>query len=61
VRLASVMKLHRQCDCTCHGLGTPAGALRGGPPSTGFFVLSLSLSLLICGLVSTGVIPIRFW
>jgi hypothetical protein len=31
------------------------------PPSTGFFVLSLSLSLLICGLISTGVISIRFW
>ena len=60
------MKVHRHCDCSCHGLGMPAGAaMRGGmsgaPPSTGFFVLALSLSLLICGLISTGVISIRFW
>ncbi len=59
------MKLHRHCDCSCHGLGSPAGAAISGqmrsPPSTGFFVLSLSLSLLICGLISTGVISIRFW
>lgn len=59
------MKLHRHCDCSCHGLGGPAGAFQSSgmraPPSTGFFVLALSLSLLICGLISTGVISIRFW
>lgn len=55
------MKLHRHCDCSCHGLGSPAGTLRGAPPSTNFFVLALSLSLLVCGLISTGVISIRFW
>ena len=33
----------------------------GSPPSTNFFVLSLSLSLLLCGLISTGVISLRWW
>jgi hypothetical protein len=59
------MKLHHHCDCSCHGAAS--GAAAGGPsgaavpPSTGFFVLSLSLSLLLCGLISTGVIPLAFW
>jgi hypothetical protein len=61
------MKLQDHCDCSCHcasgGPGTSGAAISsvGSPPSTGFFVLSLSLSLLLCGLISTGVIPLRFW
>jgi len=58
------MKLHDHCDCTCHGAASGGPSLGTGlasPPSTGFFVLSLSLSLLLCGLISTGVIPLRFW
>ncbi len=62
------MKVHDHCDCSCHGPDLRGG--HGGhdghdgvaaPPSTGFFVLSLSLALLMCGLISTGVIPLRFW
>jgi hypothetical protein len=58
------MKLHHHCDCSCHGAATGAASAGHGaavPPSTGFFVLSLSLSLLLCGLISTGVIPLTFW
>ena len=62
------MKLHHDCDCTCHGIGhvghgadTTVQASVAVPPSTGFFVLALSLSLMLCGLISTGVIPLMFW
>ncbi len=58
------MKLHDHQDCSCHGAATGGpglGQAMAAPPSTGFFVLSLSLSLLLCGLISTGVIPLRFW
>ncbi len=58
------MKLHDHQDCSCHGAPTGGSGGAGelaSPPSTGFFVLSLSLSLLLCGLISTGVIPLRFW
>ncbi len=55
------MKVHHHCDCSCHGGGASTGALRGAAPSTGFFVLTLSASLLLCGLISMGVIPLRFW
>ena len=58
------MKLHDHRDCSCHGAATGGpglGEAIASPPSTGFFVLSLSLSLLLCGLISTGVIPLRFW
>ena len=62
------MKLHHHCDCSCHGAASGVAAEAAGgpngamvPPSTGFFVLALSLSLLLCGLISTGVIPLIFW
>lgn len=58
------MKVHDHCDCSCHGpdlRGAHGGHDGAAPPSTGFFVLSLSLALLMCGLISTGVIPLRFW
>jgi len=60
------MKLHEHQDCSCHGAPTGMGSGSSvdglaSPASTGFFVLSLSLSLLLCGLISTGVIPLRFW
>ena len=62
------MKLHDHRDCSCHGAATGGPGLgeaiapdRVSSPSTGFFVLALSLSLLLCGLISTGVIPLRFW
>lgn len=50
------MKHHHQHDCSCHAHG-----LAAKPASTGFFVLALSLSLLLCGLITTGVIPLRLW
>lgn len=59
------MKLQHHCDCSCHGAATGAASAAGPsaavPPSTGFFVLSLSLSLLVCGLISTGIISVKFW
>ncbi len=58
------MKFHDHCDCTCHGADSGGPELRAGsgaPPSTGFFVVALSLSLLLCGLISTGVIPLLGW
>jgi hypothetical protein len=49
------MKVQHSSDCPCH-----AGAARGQvAPSTGFFVLSLSLFLVLCGLLRAGVL--RFW
>ncbi len=42
-------------------LSSAAGGTIAAPPSTGFFVLSLSLSLLLCGLISTGVVPLHWW
>jgi len=53
------MKLHDHCACSCHAAS--AHAVGTKPASTGFFVLSLSLTLLLCGLITTGVIPLRFW
>ena len=53
------MKLHHHCDCSCHAASAPG--VGGKSASTGFFVLSLSLSLLLCGLINAGVIPLRFW
>lgn len=51
------MKLQHPHDCSCHG---PAG-LGGshGSPSTGYFVLGLSLLLVLAGLFQTGVL--RIW
>ena len=58
----SRMKVHDHCDCSCHAPGArDVAGDAANPPSTGFFVLSLSLALLLCGLISTGVIPLRFW
>ncbi len=53
------MKHLHQCDCSCHAASAPG--VGGKSASTGFFVLSLSLSLLLCGLINAGVIPLRFW
>lgn len=52
------MKLNHHC-ASCHAASTPGVGVK--PASTGFFVLSLSLTLLLCGLITTGVIPLRFW
>lgn len=51
------MKIHGSGHCSCHA---PA-CVPGAAPSTGFFVLILSLTLVLCGLVSQGVISLRFW
>ncbi|MCA9692918.1 MAG: hypothetical protein R3A51_03715 [Nannocystaceae bacterium] len=32
-----------------------------GPPSTRFLILAVSLTLILCGLVVTGVIPVAGW
>ncbi|MBA3546104.1 MAG: hypothetical protein H0T76_06460 [Nannocystis sp.] len=54
------MKLNHHCaSCSTHAAGTHGVDVK--PASTGFFVLSLSLTLLLCGLITTGVIPLRFW
>lgn len=53
------MKHLHHCDCSCHAASAPG--VGGKTASTGFFVLSLSLSLLLCGLINAGVIPLRFW
>jgi hypothetical protein len=53
------MKLHDHCACSCHIAS--AHTVGAKPASTGFFVLSLSLTLVLCGLITTGVIPLRFW
>lgn len=52
------MKHIHHCDCSCHAASAPGGVKSA---STGFFVLSLSVSLLLCGLINAGVIPLRFW
>lgn len=53
------MKLNHHCDCSCHAATAPGVGVKSS--STGFFVLSLSLALLLCGLINAGVIPLRFW
>lgn len=52
------MKHIHHCDCSCHAASATGGVKSA---STGFFVLSLSVSLLLCGLINAGVIPLRFW
>lgn len=56
----SRMKLQHPHDCSCHAAEGPHGA-RGvsGSPSTGYFVLGLSVLLVVCGLLQTGVL--KFW
>jgi len=50
------MQIHGPGYCSCHA-PSPGGAA----PSTGFSVLIVSLGLLLAGLVSHGVISLRFW
>jgi len=45
------MKLHQPHDCAC---GHPHSASGPGSPSTNYFVLGLSILLVMCGLL-------RFW
>jgi hypothetical protein len=52
------MQVHGPGFCSCHA---PSPAPTGAAPSTGFFVLFLSLTLVLVGLVVQGVIPLRFW
>jgi hypothetical protein len=54
------MKLQHSHDCSCHAAEGPHG-VRGasGSPSTGYFVLGLSVLLVVCGLLQTGVL--RLW
>lgn len=52
------MHAHGPGLCSCHA---PSSAPDGSSPSTGFFVLILSLTLVLVGLVVQGVIPLRFW
>lgn len=52
------MHAHGPGLCSCHA---PPTAPDGSAPSTGYFVLILSLTLVLAGLVFQGVIPLRFW
>jgi hypothetical protein len=49
------MHAHGPGLCSCHA---PTPAATGAAPSTGFFVLILSLTLVLVGLVVQGVIPL---
>jgi hypothetical protein len=51
------MQIHGPGYCSCHA---PSPATPGTAPSTGFFVLILSLSLVLIGLVVQGVIPLTW-
>lgn len=51
------MQIHGPGYCSCHA---PSPATPGAAPSTGFFVLILSLSLVLIGLVVQGVIPLAW-
>ena len=52
------MHAHGPGLCSSHA---PSTAPDGSAPSTGFFVLTLSVTLVLVGLVVQGVIPLRFW
>lgn len=51
------MHHHGPGYCSCHA---PAPTTPGAAPSTGFFVLILSLTLVLAGLVVQGVIPLSW-
>ena len=51
-----LMQIHGPGYCSCHAPAPTPGTA----PSTGFFVLILSLSLVLIGLVVQGVIPLSW-
>lgn len=51
------MQIHGPGYCSCHA---PSAATPGSAPSTGFFVLILSVTLVLVGLVVQGVIPLAW-
>lgn len=54
---SAAMHTHGPGLCSCHA---PPSAGSGAAPSTGFFVLILSLTLVLVGLVVQGIIPLSW-